>query len=76
MNVIAKVSAADTRALTIPKPVVAVGFVTVTWSFKRKPVTVQFVRQFDVLKRRMINRLDFLGGISAVRPEWACRISG
>lgn len=37
-------------------------------------VTVQFVRQFDVLKRRMINRLDFLGGISAVRPEWACRI--
>jgi len=34
-------------------------------------VTVAVIRAFDVLQRRMITRLDFLGGISAVRPEWA-----
>lgn len=38
-------------------------------------VTVALVRDFDVLERRMITRLDFLGGISAVRPEWACRVT-
>lgn len=38
-------------------------------------ITVAVVRDFDVLQRRMITRLDFLGGISAVRPEWACRVT-
>lgn len=38
-------------------------------------ITVAVVRDFDVLKRRMITRLDFLGGLSAVRPEWACRVT-
>lgn len=38
-------------------------------------ITVAVVRSFDVLQRRMITRLDFLGGISAVRPEWACRMT-
>lgn len=38
-------------------------------------VTVAVVRAFDVLQRRMITRLDFLGGISAVRPEWANRVT-
>lgn len=38
-------------------------------------VTVAVVRDFDVLQRRMITRLDFLGGLSAVRPEWACRVT-
>lgn len=37
--------------------------------------TVQLIRDFDILKRRMITRLDILGGIVAVRPEWACRIT-
>jgi len=36
-------------------------------------ITVSVVRAFDVLQRRMITRLDFLGGVSAVRPEWAVR---
>lgn len=40
-----------------------------------KGVTVAIVRAFDVLKRRMITRIDFLGGICATRPEWACRIT-
>jgi hypothetical protein len=39
-----------------------------------KGVTIAIVRAFDVIKRRMITRLDFLGGFAAVRPEWACRI--
>lgn len=39
-----------------------------------KGITVAIVRAFDVLKRRMITRIDFLGGFVAVRPEWACDI--
>lgn len=39
-----------------------------------KGVTVAIVRAFDVLKRRMITRIDFLGGLSLVRPEWAVRL--
>lgn len=38
-------------------------------------ITVAIVRDFDVKTRKMITRLDFLGGLSAVRPEWACRIT-
>ena len=38
-------------------------------------VTVAIVRAFDVLKRRMITRVDFLGGIASTRPEWACRVT-
>jgi len=38
-------------------------------------ITVAVIRDFDILKRRMITRLDFLGGLSAVRPEWACRVT-
>lgn len=39
-------------------------------------ITVAIVRDFDVQTRKMITRLDFLGGLAAVRPEWACRITG
>jgi hypothetical protein len=38
-------------------------------------LTIQVVRSFDVLQRRMITRLDFLGGLVAVRPEWANRVT-
>lgn len=41
-----------------------------------KGITVAIVRAFDILKRRMITRVDFLGGITATRPEWACRVTG
>lgn len=37
--------------------------------------TIALVRDFDVLQRRMITRLDFLGGVAAVRPEHACRVT-
>jgi len=37
--------------------------------------TIALIRDFDVLQRRMITRLDFLGGVAAVRPEWACRVT-
>lgn len=40
-----------------------------------KGITVAIVRDFDVLKRRMITRVDFLGGFAATRPEWATRIT-
>jgi hypothetical protein len=40
-----------------------------------KGITVAIIRDFDILKRRMITRLDFLGGFAPVRPEWACRIT-
>ena len=38
-------------------------------------ITVSVIRAFDVDQRRMITRLDFLGGLSAVRPEWANRVT-
>lgn len=38
-------------------------------------ITISVVRDWDILQRRMITRLDFLGGLSAVRPEWACRVT-
>lgn len=39
-------------------------------------ITVAIIRDFDVKTRKMITRLDFLGGICADRPEWACRVTG
>ena len=38
-------------------------------------ITVAVIRDFDVNTRTMVTRLDFLGGISAVRPEWANRVT-
>lgn len=40
-----------------------------------KGFTIALIRDFDVLQRRWITRLDFLGGIVAPRPEWACRVT-
>lgn len=37
--------------------------------------TIAVVRDFDVLKRKFVTRLDFLGGLVADRPEWACRLT-
>lgn len=39
-----------------------------------KGISVAIVRAFDVFKRRMITRVDFLGGFVAVRPEWSSRL--
>ena len=36
--------------------------------------TIRVIRDYDVLTDKLIMRLDFLGGIAATRPEWACRI--
>lgn len=41
-----------------------------------KGISVAIIRAFDVLKRRMITRIDFLGGFVATRPEWAVDIIG
>jgi hypothetical protein len=38
-------------------------------------ITVAIIRDFDVLQRRWITRLDFLGGLAIVRPEWANRVT-
>jgi hypothetical protein len=38
-------------------------------------MTVAIVRDWDQLTRKMVTRLDFLGGLAAVRPEFACRIT-
>lgn len=37
--------------------------------------TIAIVRDWDQLQRRMVTRLDFLGGICAPRPEWACKVT-
>lgn len=38
-------------------------------------ITVNMVSDFDVLKRREILRFDCLYGFTAIRPEWACRVT-
>lgn len=38
-------------------------------------ITIRIIRDYDVLLDRIVTRLDFLGGIAAVRPEWAVRIT-
>lgn len=43
--------------------------------YTHEGVTVAIVRAFDVVLRRMVTRVDFLGGFVAARPEWACRIT-
>ncbi len=40
-----------------------------------KGITISIVRDFDVKTRKMITRLDFLGGLVADRPEFACRVT-
>jgi hypothetical protein len=40
-----------------------------------KGFTVRVVRDYDILTDKLIMRLDFLGGLAPVRPEWACRIT-
>jgi hypothetical protein len=37
--------------------------------------TLRVIRDYDILTDKLIMRLDFLGGIAAVRPEWAARIT-
>jgi len=36
--------------------------------------TIRVIRDYEVLTDRLIMRLDFLGGLAAVRPEWATRL--
>lgn len=38
--------------------------------------TIRVIRDYDILTDKLIMRLDYLGGIAATRPEWACRIFG
>lgn len=38
-------------------------------------MTVRVWMQSDILTDKMIARIDFLGGLAAVRPEWATRIT-
>lgn len=38
-------------------------------------ITIAYVRDWDQKTRKLIDRFDFLGGIHAPRPEWACRIT-
>lgn len=37
--------------------------------------TIRVIRDYDVLTDKLVMRLDFLGGLAAVRPEWASRIT-
>lgn len=38
-------------------------------------ITVNLVRDFDVLTRKMITRADILYGFDPVRPEWATKVT-
>lgn len=36
--------------------------------------TVRVLADFNILTGKMIMRLDYLGGLAPVRPEWSCRL--
>jgi hypothetical protein len=38
-------------------------------------INIAIIRDFDVLTRKMITRLDVLGLVVPVLPEWACRVT-
>jgi hypothetical protein len=38
--------------------------------------SVRFVRAYDTLNARMLNRLDIFFGLADLRPEWSCRVIG
>lgn len=38
-------------------------------------ITVSVIRAWEQNTRKMVTRMDFLGGFCADRPEWACRIT-
>tara|TARA_R110000851_G_scaffold5285_5_gene21948 strand:+ start:277 stop:1503 length:1227 start_codon:yes stop_codon:yes gene_type:complete len=38
-------------------------------------ISIRVIRDYTVLTDKLIMRLDFLGGFSAVRPEWSVRLS-
>jgi hypothetical protein len=38
-------------------------------------ITIRVLRDYDILTDKLIMRLDFLGGFTAVRPEWSCKIT-
>lgn len=38
-------------------------------------MNIAIIRDFDVLTRKWITRMDFLGGIVPVRTRWACRVT-
>ena len=39
-------------------------------------ISIRLVRQYDVNNDNMPTRLDLLHGYEAIRPEWACRVTG
>lgn len=39
-------------------------------------VNMRFVRGFDITNNKRISRFDIMAGFGALRPEWACRITG
>lgn len=41
-----------------------------------KGITVRYIQQYDSVKDVVVNRLDFLGGVVAVRGEHACILNG
>lgn len=38
-------------------------------------MTIRVIRDYDVLTDKLVMRLDYLGGLAAVRPEWAVRVT-
>lgn len=57
-----------TAPLIMPKNAEFAGQIT------HKGITMSVVYDWDQLKRTMVLRMDILGGVAAVRPEWACRV--
>jgi len=39
-------------------------------------VNLRFVRGFDITNNKRISRFDIMAGFGALRPEWACRVTG
>lgn len=61
------------RMVSVPLMIpTAVGFGE---QYTYKGITVAIVQSYEPLKRRIITRVDFLGGFCAPRGQWACRVT-
>jgi len=55
--------------LTIPEKAEVAGVATDV----RTGLSIRYIKMYDIVNSRMLNRVDVLGGICALYPQWACK---
>lgn len=83
MNVVGAASTTYTQSLLFHKdafrvcsvPLILPTRAEMAESATEDGINLAIIRDFDILTRKMITRIDFLGGLVPVRPRWAGRVT-